>query len=165
MKKTGQSGMGDGSMDEAAGGGFEETLKLMARLPVPEGLEERMQAALRTTPRRGRILAWPVGLRLEGGWLRAAAAAAIVVVVAGGGWGVVRHAQPGQSAGGNAVVPHLAAPGGFSTGGAMRTPQTLIGPVAPVVVAVKAQKPAAARRGKTAGTNKAVSQASTGQAK
>jgi len=25
MKKTGQSGMGDGSMDEAAGGGFEET--------------------------------------------------------------------------------------------------------------------------------------------
>jgi hypothetical protein len=47
----------------------------------------------------------------------------------------------------------------------MRTPQTLIGPVAPVVVAVKAQKPAAARRGKTAGTNKAVSQASTGQAK
>jgi len=145
MEKMGRDGVGNG----LAAGGYEATLRLIAGLPAPEGLEERVQAALRHAPRPGRVLAWPTALRLEGGWMRAAAAAAIVVVVAGGGWGVVKHGQSGQSAGGNAVMPHMAAPGGFSTGGAMRTPQTLQGPAAPVVVASKAGKPAAARHGKT----------------
>jgi hypothetical protein len=146
MEKMGRNGVGNG----VAEGGYEETLRLIAGLPAPEGLEERVHAALRRAPRAGRVLAWPAALRLEGGWMRAAAAAAIVAVVAGGGWGVVRHVQPGQTAGGSAVMPHMAAPGGFSTGGAMRTPQTLHGPVAPVLAAPKAGKPAAARHGKTA---------------
>ncbi len=153
MEKTGRNGMGDRLMDEGAAGRYEETLRLIAELPAPEGLEARVVAALRRAPRTGRLLAWPAALRLEGGWMRAAAAAAIVAVVAGGGWGVVRLGQPGQAAGGNVVMPHLAAPGGFSTGGAMRTPQTLHGPVAPVVVATKAGKPAAPRYGKPAGTD------------
>ena len=38
----------------------EETLQLIARLPAPEGLEDRVQAGLKTAPAHGRILHWPV---------------------------------------------------------------------------------------------------------
>ena len=37
----------------------EETLRLIASLPAPAGLEDRVHAALRAAPRRGRVLAWP----------------------------------------------------------------------------------------------------------
>jgi hypothetical protein len=116
-------------------GGYEETLRLLAGLPAPAGLEERVQARLVVAPRQARILSWPSALRPGLGWAqgslaRSAAAAAIVCVVLGGGWGVYSRVQPAQSEQG-IVLPHVAAPGGFAGAGAMRTPQTLNGPVAP----------------------------------
>ena len=60
---------------------------------------------------------------------RAAAAAAIVFVVAGGGWGVYSRVQPAQSPKVIAMPQRVNTPGGFSNAGAMRTPQTLNGPI------------------------------------
>ncbi|MDE3187583.1 MAG: hypothetical protein KGM96_08695 [Acidobacteriota bacterium] len=111
----------------------ERTLRLIAGLPAPDGLEDRVKAALRSAPRTGRLLQWPAAPAHRRGWLdsalaRGAAAAAIVFVVAGGGWSVYSHVQPAQTP--QAVaVPHVAAPGGFSSADAIRTPQTLNGPV------------------------------------
>ncbi len=112
---------------------FEETLRLIAHAPVPEGLAERVQsgldAHLKAAPRVGRLLTWPAALCLSSNWMRTAAAAAIVCMVVGGGWGVVSRVRPGSAARVAAPLPHVAAPGGFSNLGAMRTPQTLNGPV------------------------------------
>jgi hypothetical protein len=161
----------------SASGEFESTLRLIAGLPAPEGLAERVQAGLLAAPcaasgratGRARILAWPAALRLENGWLqsslaRSAAAAAIAAVVAGGGWGVYSRVQFNQPQRGIAL-PHLAAPGGFSSAGAMRTPQTLNGPMAarPGTIGTQAAKAAGkavvqtpVRRGKIATGKKAV---------
>ena len=118
----------------------EETLRLIAHLPAPEGLEDRVQAGLRVAPRSARILAWPGPLPVAGGWLRAAAAAAIVFVVAGGGWGIYSRVQPGQPA--PAVAgPRVAGPGQFSTGQAVRRPQTLVGPVVSTPAPAATPKP------------------------
>jgi hypothetical protein len=111
---------------------FDETLRLIARLSPPEGLEERVKAGLCAAPASGkaRILAWP-NLRLETAWMRSAAAAAIVAVVVGGSWGIYSHVQLNQPSRAIATPPRVSAQGGFSSAGAMRTPQTLNGPVAP----------------------------------
>jgi hypothetical protein len=106
----------------------EKTLRLIARLPAPKGLEDRVHAGLLAAPRAGRVLLWPVSNTWAGGWMRSAAAAAIACVVAGGGWGIYSHVQPGQSV--PAISgPRVGAPGGFSQGGAVRRPQTLVGPM------------------------------------
>jgi len=77
-----------GSTSEPASSAAEQTLRLLAQLRSPEGLEDRVIAGLHSAPRRGRILYWPRTLGGSGGaWIRGAAAAAIVFVVAGGGWG------------------------------------------------------------------------------
>ena len=114
-------------------GSADETLRMMARLPAPQGLEERIQAALQAAPASRKVLAWPVN-----GWqsngLRTAAAAVLAFVVAGGGWGVCLYVQPALSSSAHAEPSHLAAPGGFSSAGAMRTPQTLNGPLAPAPI-------------------------------
>jgi hypothetical protein len=117
------------SNDPAFGspGPAEITLRLIAKLPAPEGLEDRVHAGLLAAPRGGRVLAWPASNTWAGGWMRSAAAAAIACVVAGGGWGIYSHVQPGQSVQGIAG-PRVGAPGGFSQGGAVRRPQTLVGP-------------------------------------
>jgi hypothetical protein len=115
----------------------EETLRLIARLSPPEGLEERVQVGLRakgTVPVRARIFQWPVALRLDNAWMqsslmRSAAAAAIVAVVIGGGWGVISRVQPAQPARAIAIPPRASTQNGFSSAGAMRTPQTLNGPI------------------------------------
>jgi hypothetical protein len=112
------------------------TLRLIANLPAPEGLSDRVQAGLRVQQRRGRVLAWPSALTPASTWMRSAAAAAIVVVVVGGGWGVYSRVQPLQPARVIATPPHAATPGDFSNAGAMRKPQTLVGPVAPQAAAV-----------------------------
>ncbi len=118
-------------------GTVEATLRLIATVPAPEGLEDRIQASLAATPQTARILAWPVALRPDHGWMRAAAAAAIVFVVVGGGWGVYSRVQPGMQSGSRVVPIRVASPAsGFSSAGAMRTPQTLNGPVAPAPVVV-----------------------------
>jgi hypothetical protein len=120
----------------------EKTLRLIARLSAPEGLEERVQAGLHAAPRtasgtvlgKARILAWPVALCLDNAWMRSslarsAAAAAIVAVVVGGGWGVYSRVQQPQPARAVTIPPRVSAQGGFSSAGAMRTPQTLNGPI------------------------------------
>jgi hypothetical protein len=138
----------------------EKTLRLIASLPAPAGLEDRVYAALLSVPRSGRVLAWPKTLNPQSDWMRTAAAAAIVFVVAGGGWGVYTHvqnAQQGQPAK-VIVVPRGLQPAGFSGAGAMRTPQTLPGPT--VILPVKQQpapskgtkKPAARPAPTTAGS-------------
>ncbi|MGA8730373.1 MAG: hypothetical protein WB608_16585 [Terracidiphilus sp.] len=127
------------------GGEAEKTLQLIASLPPPEGLEDRVNSALRAATMQGRVLHWPDGLRSGGGWThsamaRCAAAAAIVVVVAGGGWDVYSRIQPVQEPRAIAI-PHVSgAAGGFSNAGAMRTPQTLSGPILshPIAVTAKA---------------------------
>ena len=115
----------------------EETLRILANLPAPEGLEDRVKAGLRSAPRRGLIIAWP--LAPEENWLHAAAAALIVAAVAGGGWGVYSHIQvaPVPTALVEPQVPDRT--GRFSTAGAMRIPQTVHGPVvaAPVIEETK----------------------------
>jgi hypothetical protein len=116
----------------------EQTLRLIASLPAPQGLSERVYAGLRTAqaagPRPARVLAWPTALRPSRQWMsstamRSAAAAAIVFVVAGGGWGVYTRVQQSQPARVLVMPPHVAAPGGFSSGAAIRTPQSPNGPV------------------------------------
>lgn len=131
------------SVDETV----DATLRLIARLPAPEGLEQRMQAALREAPASAKVLAWPTGGWQTGpmrdpmrNWLRTAAAAALAFVVAGGGWGVYRSVQPVLPSGAQAEPPHLTAPEGFSSAGAMRTPQTLNGPLAPAAKDAQAAK-------------------------
>ena len=106
-----------------------ETLRLIAALAAPEGLEYRVHAALSSTPRQGRVLSWPAALRADSNWMRTAAAAAIVFVVAGGGWGVYSRVERGQPAKALVLLPRVTVSGGFSSAGAMRTPQTLNGPV------------------------------------
>jgi hypothetical protein len=114
----------------------EDTLRLIAGLPAPAGLEERVHKALRAAPHElrgsGRVLAWPARFRakiaLESNWMRAAAAAAIVFVVVGGGWGVYSRMQPGP-AGNVIVMPQLVpSSGGISGAGAIRVPATIPGP-------------------------------------
>jgi hypothetical protein len=153
-------------------GAAEETLRLIASLPAPAGIEDRVRAALYAAPGRGprrqvfdagvegrgRILAWPKALRPQSGWMRTAAAAAIVFVVAGGGWGVYTRVQQGQPAK-VIVMPPRVAPGGFSGAGAMRIPQTLPGPVVPLPVKPPAAQPKAAKKpaGRIAPANGAAS--------
>jgi len=136
--------MNDPTQNPIAHGAAEETLRLIARLSAPQGLEDRVYAGLHSRPRRGRILSWPAAPRLDSSWMRSAAAAAIVFVVAGGGCGIYSRVQQ-RHAKVIALPTHVAAPGGFSSAGAMRTPNTLNGPVlAHTVTAQKKQvKPAA----------------------
>jgi hypothetical protein len=106
-------------------------LRLIAALPAPAGLEDRVHAALRAMPPQsrgaGRLLAWTGPRGAANGWMRSAAAAAIAFVVVGGGWGVYsRVQQPGRVI---TMPVRVVAPGGFGGAGAIRTPQTLNGPV------------------------------------
>jgi hypothetical protein len=141
----------------------EETLRLIANLPAPDGLEDRVHAALNAMPRRSRVLAWPRALRAESGWMRGAAAAAIVFVVAGGGWGVytrveftqMEHNQPARVI---VMPPRMPSTGGLQGAGAMRPPVTLPGPTAPQPVKIgptkaqAAKKPVARRKSGGAGS-------------
>ena len=136
----------------------DETLRMIARMPAPEGLEERVKAGLHLAGTPGRVLAWPAARRAQSegagsmigpgvsmpsvrapgvrdriGWVRTgcargAAAAAIALAVAGGGWGIYSRVEPAQSA--KAVaIPQAKPAGAFSEAGAMRRPLTLTGPV------------------------------------
>jgi hypothetical protein len=127
--------MKTGNRDQGSGiSQAEETLRLLARLPAPEGLEERVQAhlaaAAKTVSPKARLLRWPAVPQGQSSLARLAAAAAIAAVVVGGGWVVCSRFQPAQPAQAVTAPPHGAAQqGGFSRAGAMRTPQTLNGPV------------------------------------
>ncbi len=124
----------------------EETLRLVAKLPAPAGLEKRVHEVLRSDPRSGRVLTWPARFRarlaLDSDWLRAAAAAAIVFVVVGGGWGVYSRVERNQPAKVFVMPMRMPASGGFSGAGAIRTPRTLPGPT----VKPPAKKPEAPKK-------------------
>lgn len=132
--------------DQAALASVDETLRLIAKLPAPTGLEDRVlvgvqarvqagwKAESQAGSRFGRVLLWPAQFKPQGGWMegatmRATAAAAIVCVVLGGGWSIHARFQsaPLPTAISEPVRP--AAPGGFSSAGAMHTPLTLNGPL------------------------------------
>ncbi len=124
----------------------EKTLLLVASLPAPEGLVDRVQEELRAAP-RGHLLQWPNAL-LPGAWglspaLRGAAAAAIVCIVAGGGWRIYSHVQTPAAPTANVVVmpARVGIKGGFSNAGAMRTPDTLAKPVLTHAVTPAAASP------------------------
>jgi hypothetical protein len=136
--------MKTGIRDQGSGGSIsgqaeaEVTLRLIARLSAPEGIEERVQAGLLSAAAvpapRARILRWPLFAGLSAGWmqsplLRAAATVAIVLVVCGGGW-IVSSRLPAEQPSARLRSPVTApSQGGFSSAGAKRTPQTLNGPV------------------------------------
>jgi len=116
--------------------GAEETLRLIAKLPPPEGLVDRVQSRLRTAPPAAKVLGWPVTLGPAGSWMhgdfvRGVAAAAIVCVVAGGAWGIYMRVPPAAAPAAKVIVmpARVGSSGGFSSAGAMRTPDTLKGPV------------------------------------
>lgn len=121
----------ENSVNAASLGQAEATLRLIAALPAPERLEERVKGALQRTPagRAGNLLGWPESMRrtlTDSVWARGAAAAAIVVLVAGGSWQVYSRVQPKQA---TITVPRVGAGGGFSSANAVRTPKTLDAPV------------------------------------
>ena len=139
----------------------EETLRIIASLPAPEGLVDRVQTRLRTAPRAGRVLAWPMAL--AGGWsygvVRGAAAAAIVCVVAGGGWRIYSRVQPGPSARVLVMPAPAGSARGFSLGGSVHTPDParrpvltnqMPGPAGETVPQVSAKKQRAGRKASTA---------------
>lgn len=121
MKGSQNHHVGNGTAETA-----EETLRIVANLPVPEGLVDRVQTRLRNAPHSARVLSWPLVFG-PGGWgyeraLRGAAAAAIVCVVAGGGWRIYSHVQSAPTAK-VLVMPTPASPSrGFSTAGSVHTP-------------------------------------------
>ena len=107
----------------------EDTLRLVAALPAPAGMEERIQQRLKLQG-ADRVIEWPVKPRAGQTWLRGAAAAALVCVVVGGGWSLYQHVRPADAA----RMPAISAPatqGAFASAGAKRTPLTLVGPKAP----------------------------------
>ena len=116
----------------------EDTLRLIANLPAPRGLEDRVKAGLRSAPRRGKVVAWQFSgteIWMHSSGVKAAAAAAIVLAIAGGGWGVYSHIQVAPVPSAFIEPPSPNGAGRFSTAGAVHVPQTVQGPViaAPVL--------------------------------
>lgn len=137
VNQTGNSSGNDSIQNEV-----DATLRLVASLPAPEGIEDRVHTALRTAPRGGRILDWPARFVMESAWMRSAAAAAIAFVVVGGGWGVYSRVQVAKVI---EMPSQVSAPGGgFSSAGAKRTPETVTGPVINHPAAVQSLHPGAA---------------------
>jgi hypothetical protein len=122
----------------------EKTLRLIAVLPAPQGIEERVKSRLRAAPRQASLLRWPLradsgGSWIDGSLMRTAAAAAIVMVVAGGGWEVYTHIRVAPEPAAMKALQPVNGHSGLSTAGAMRTPQTLQGPsVLPTLAKQKA---------------------------
>jgi hypothetical protein len=140
MRGTGNNSTEPGEADA--------TLRLIAELPAPDGLSERVKGRLQAKSVEaarggGRLLEWPTRASAGHGqlqnWMRSAAAAAIVGVVSGGAWWIYASVAP--AGGGSAVAAPVSVhrAGGFTTAGAMRTPETLKGPVLTHEVEKKAE--------------------------
>lgn len=147
MNSTGNnpnsSGFGSSTSAEAALKDLDATLRLLAKLPAPTGLEDRLFAGALETPRKGRILKWPQPLYARD-WVRSIAAAAIVLAVGGGGLGIYAHVQ-NQPARVLVAPRTIFQPGGFSSAEMIRRPQTLNGPVVKKPEPVTGAKPNAQR--------------------
>ncbi|MGH9588936.1 MAG: hypothetical protein ACRD25_01015 [Terracidiphilus sp.] len=126
---------------EAALKSLDATLHLLASLPAPAGLEDRLFAGMLPTPRKARVLEWPQPLYTRD-WVRGIAAAAIVLAVGGGGWGLYSHVKPSEPARAVAAPRTMFQPGGFSSAEMIRRPQTLNGPP------VKKTEPAETKKAK-----------------
>jgi hypothetical protein len=112
----------------------EETLRLIASLPAPQGIEDRVKSGVRAAHRQASVLSWPHPTANKAGWtqvsaMRAAAAAAIVFVVAGGGWEVYSHIRLAPVPTAVAAPQHIEGGRGLSAATAKRIPKTLDGPV------------------------------------
>jgi hypothetical protein len=116
----------------------EETLRLIASLPAPQGIEDRVKSGVRAADRQSGVMMWPESSLNKARWtrvsaMRVAAAAAIVLVVAGGGWEVYSHIHLAPEPAAVAVPQRVdgsgGGSGGLSAAAARRTPKTLDGPV------------------------------------
>jgi hypothetical protein len=113
----------------------EQSLRLIASLPAPVGIEDRVKSGLHSHSSQTGVIAWPLSSSNRSRWaqasyLRAVAAAAIVFVVAGGGWGVYARFGPAPAPAAEAVPQRIdGGGGGLSPAGARRTPTTVEGPV------------------------------------
>ena len=144
---------------------LDETLRIIATVPAPDGLTDRVKGNLRSASRSASVIAWPLAVA-AGGWLhssvvRGAAAAAIVCVVAGGGWQIYSHVQPAASDGAILVPARVGNSGAFSNANARHTPDTLNRPVvpqaaepAPAAVDTKANQQGTNANAKAAGKRK-----------
>lgn len=114
----------------------EKTLRLIANLPAPEGIADRVKSGLYAGPRRAGVILWPTsatGARwTQFAAMRAAAAAAIVLVVAGGAWEVYTHIRIAPEPAALVSPQRMDGSGGLTAAGAVRKPQTLEGPVVAV---------------------------------
>lgn len=136
------SGSGSNPSASAVLKDMDATLRWMATLPVPVGLEDRVFARIVLGPRASRILEWPRPLSSRD-WVRSVAAAAIVVAIGGGGWGIYSRVQPTQPPSAIAAPRIIPEPGRFSSAEMIRRPQTLNGPVVKKAEPAKAVKPEA----------------------
>lgn len=111
---------------------YEETLRRLAQLPAPTGLQERVQARLATANKQNKRDDWRAFFSKlfapQSSWRRGLAAAAIVLVIFGVGWGIAWSIQPPAPAAQIAPPVGATVSGGFSSAGAIRTPPTLQGP-------------------------------------
>ena len=111
----------------------ERTLRVIAKLPAPEGIADRVKTRLHTAPRKAGAIAWPSAVG-SGRWtqfapIRAAAAAAIVMAVGGGAWELYTHIQIAPEPAALVAPLHTDGSRGLSAAGAVRKPKTLDGPV------------------------------------
>jgi hypothetical protein len=111
----------------------ELSLRMVASLPAPVGIEDRLKAGLRVAPVQTGVIGWPLSSPNRAGWaqvsyMRAAAAAAIVFVVAGGSWGVYARFRPAPAPAAVVVPQRIDGGGGLSAAAARRTPKTVEGP-------------------------------------
>lgn len=134
---------------------LDATLHLLANLPVPAGLEDRVFAGVLASPRGARVLHWPRPFYTQD-WMRGIAAAVIVLAVGGGGWGIYSHVERNAPAQVEVTPRRIQQPGAFSSAGVMRRPQTITGPEVnkPAADAPKAQ--AAAEAVKTPAAKKKI---------
>jgi hypothetical protein len=120
----------------------EETLRLLASLPAPQGIEDRVKSGVRAAHRQSSVMSWPHPSANKAAWtqvsaMRVAAAAAIVFVVAGGAWEVYSHIRLAAVPTAVAAPQHIDGGGGLSAAAAKRTPKTLDGPVVAVPANMK----------------------------
>lgn len=148
------NGSGSPALVEEALKNLDATLRVLAKLPAPAGLEDRIFASALAAPRKARILEWPRPLYARD-WVRSVAAAAIVLAVGGGGWGIYAHVEQNQPARVIVAPRPVFQQGGFSSAEMIRRPQTLNGPV------VKKAEPAASAKTKAADVTAAGKAAST----
>jgi hypothetical protein len=142
----------------AEAGEAEATLRAIAGLPAPAGLEDRVKARLERQPAgsAAKLLDWPARSWMQSAWVRGAAAAAIVVGVAGGSWGVYSRVRPTVAP---IAIPRVGAAGGFSSANAVRTPKTLDVPT----VMPEANRKSAAGEKQADGKKKAPRSGKTGE--